>query len=255
MLNKSEAVDYGIDAPGLVKFFFLGGLFVGLVSILANLYWISPSFWQKTVQIGSIIVSGYSLGMGCLMVYWSKIGKLRERDQVISQIPWTGSERVLDVGCGRGLMLIAAAHKLSSGQAIGIDTWQAKDQFSNSSAATINNARIENVAKKVSIQTADMRTLPFEANSFDLIVSHWVVHNLPKKEERQLTLKEMVRVLRPGGLIVLSDIENRNEYLQQFKALGINDCRMLINSFEDIALGIVSFGSFRPISIFATKPI
>jgi arsenite methyltransferase len=255
MTEKFEKVNYGIDAPGLVKFFFFGGLVVASLCILANLFWTSATAWQKAIQIGLAVIAAYLLGMSCLMIYWSKIGKLRERDEVVSEIKWTGKEQVLDVGCGRGLMLIAAGKMLKSGNAVGIDTWEAKDQHANSPEATLDNARLEGVIGKIAVQTADMRALPFEAESFDLIVSHWVVHNLAIKEDRDLTIKEMVRVLRPGGVIALSDIENRSDYVKQLKTLGMTNCRVSLNSFEDTVLGLVSFGSFRPATIYAEKPV
>jgi arsenite methyltransferase len=43
------------------------------------------------------------------MVWSSKVGKLRVRDRLIESLSLRGDESVLDVGCGRGLLLIAAA--------------------------------------------------------------------------------------------------------------------------------------------------
>ena len=80
------------------------------------------------------MATAYLLGMGCFMLYFSKVEKLRERDKLLDLVEWSGQERVLDVGCGRGLMLIGAAKRLSSGKAIGIDLWQQQDQANNSPA-------------------------------------------------------------------------------------------------------------------------
>jgi len=38
---------------------------------------------------------------------------------------------VLDVGCGRGLLLIGAARRLTTGKAVGVDIWQAEDRVGN----------------------------------------------------------------------------------------------------------------------------
>jgi trans-aconitate methyltransferase len=59
--------------------------------------------------------------MGCFMVYDSKVGKIRERDRLLDLVPWRGTEAVLDLGCGRGLMLIGAARRLTTGRATGLD--------------------------------------------------------------------------------------------------------------------------------------
>ena len=42
-------------------------------------------------------------------------------------IPWRGNETVLDVGTGRGLLMIGAARRLTTGISVGIDIWSAKD--------------------------------------------------------------------------------------------------------------------------------
>jgi arsenite methyltransferase len=70
----------------------------------------------------------------------------------------------LDVGCGRGLMLVGAGKWLTSGKAIGIDLWQQQDQANNSSSATLSNAAIEGVADRIEVKTADMCELPFPEN-------------------------------------------------------------------------------------------
>ena len=54
-------------------------------------------------------------------------GKLNHRDYMLSLHAWRGDERVLDVGCGRGLLLAGAARKLRTGHATGLDIWSNVD--------------------------------------------------------------------------------------------------------------------------------
>jgi Methyltransferase domain len=105
--------------------------------------------------------------------------KLTERDRLLDQLPWRGDERILDVGCGRGLLLIGAAKRLVSGRAVGLDLWRTKDQAGNDPAATIANARAEGVAERVELCDGDARRLPFDSQSFDLVVSSLALHNIP----------------------------------------------------------------------------
>src|SRR3546814_19951441 len=96
------------------------------------------------------------------MLWGSKIGKVRLRDKVLATLPWRGDERVLDVGCGHGLMLAGAAQRLLTGRVIGIDIWRSEDQARNSPEATLRNMRLEGVSERVEVRTADARDLPFD---------------------------------------------------------------------------------------------
>lgn len=249
-----ESPDYGLDAPGLVRFFFLAGA-CAIASLVMALVFLSGGTWVGLVAVALAALSAiYLVGMGSLMLFWSKVIKVREREQTLDLIDWRGDERVLDVGCGRGLLMIGAALRLKTGQSVGIDIWAAKDQSGNSPEAARNNAIKAGVPDRVEIQTADMRKLPFAGGSFDVVVSHWVVHNLEDEADRSLALTEMARVLRLGGLLILCDIEHRDAYLAKLKALGFSDCQMIFKPTRDAILGVLSFGSFRPTTIFARAP-
>jgi len=253
MSNLIQRPQYGIDAPGLVRFFFTAGtvaLAVFLVALLSSVF-------GQTLKIIITALSGiaatYLLGMGCFMVYYSKVAKLKDCEKLLNLVQWSGDELVLDVGCGRGLMLVGAAKRLTSGKAIGIDLWQQQDQGNNSAAATLSNAAIEGVAERIEVKTADMRQLPFPENYFDAIVSNWTVHNLEIETDRQKALDEIIRVLKPNGILVLSDIVNQAEYAKHFELRGLVNVQLYNNPVRDLVLKAVSFGSFAPSAISARK--
>ena len=58
--------------------------------------------------------------------------------------------------------------------------------------------------KKLNVILSDMTTLPFEDNTFDYIISIASFHHLSNNERREQALKEMKRVLKPNGEILLS---------------------------------------------------
>ena len=239
---------YGIDAPGLVRGFFLAALGLLAVALLTGAF-VSPA-----AQWGVIILAGYPFGMGCLMLYESLVWKPRASKAILDLAAWTGSEQVLDVGCGRGLMLVAAAHRLTSGTAVGVDLWRAQDQAANGPQATLHNADLDGVADRVRVETADMRALPFADACFDIVVSNLALHNLDMADDRAQALSEMLRVLRPGGGLLLADIALRHEYLARLRALGAKDVAIMVpNPIKDRLLGLVSFGSYQPSTVVATR--
>jgi ubiquinone/menaquinone biosynthesis C-methylase UbiE len=136
-----------------------------------------------------------------------------------------GHERVLDVGCGHGLMLLGIAKRLTTGRAVGIDLWHTQDQAGNAITATEENARRENVPDRVELHTGDLRTLPFDSNSFDVIVSSWAIHNLHGAAQRQKALDEIVRVVKPGGVVALVDIRHTAEYSRDLRNAGLEEVR------------------------------
>ena len=248
--------DYGIDAPTLVRFFFTAGVSVlALVLIFHYLIKTSPPITIFVIVI-FVIAAVYLIGMGTFMVYFSKVTKIQEREKQLNLVTWLGSELVLDVGCGRGLMLVGAAKRLNrAGKAIGIDIWQQQDQSNNTSAAAITNAKIEGVTDRVEVKTADMRQLPFPENHFDIVVSNWAVHNLALYSDRQKTLDEIIRVLKPHGKVIITDIVNQSEYANHFTSRGMVNIQLHNNKTRDKILNIITFGSFAPSTIVANKSL
>jgi arsenite methyltransferase len=253
--------DYGIDAPGVRRGMLVAGAASAVLTGLATAILISSSGATSTAASVGAAVAGmatlYGLGMGAYMTYGSRIGKRRTRERLLDLAqtvsPWTGREVVLDVGCGRGLMLVGAAKRLTTGKAVGIDLWRTEDQAENTPDAAYENARLEGVAERVSIETGDARQLPFPNAFFDVVLSHWVVHNLPEATDRTRVLEEMVRVLRPRGVLVVADIANHEAYRKQLDSYGMTDMRFDTGGREAQIMGFLSGGTFRPQAIVARK--
>jgi len=193
-MKGNRVPNYGIDAPVAVRNLFIVAV-LGVISLITRLLGV----WSRQDLIAVIarplIGAGLSCGaMGLWMIYDSKIGKAREREQYLDKIAWRGDERVLDVGCGLGLFLIGAAKRLSTGRAVGIDKWQQEDLSGNNAAGTLNNAMIEGVADKVEVHTGDARKLPFDDASFNVVLSSMALHNIYNADERQTAVREIARV-------------------------------------------------------------
>jgi arsenite methyltransferase len=154
------------------------------------------------------------------MLCSSKFGKPIVSRHLISSLKLKPYETVLDVGCGRGLLLNEAAKYLESGKAIGVDLWESRDQSGNTVDATMANAYAEGVAERIEIKTADMRSLPLEDGTIDVALSSLAIHNLPTREDRARAIEEISRVLKPGGSLALLDLAHTKEYISTLKRLG-----------------------------------
>jgi arsenite methyltransferase len=245
---KSKA-DYGLDAPVVVRRLALGGL--ALVSVGLALHYLPTTAdfrWLRQWALG-----GLSSGVGCLltagvMVWGSKIGKLRLRDRVLATFSWRGDERVLDVGCGHGLMLIGAANHLTRGKALGLDLWKKEDQAGNSRAATQENVQREGVADRVELHDGDARALPFADGSFDLVLSSWALHNIYEGAGRAQAVREICRVLQPGGRVALTDIRHAAEYAREFQQAGMVNVRRSWPNFLFVTPTVTVFAEKPPVS-------
>ncbi|MFZ0217452.1 MAG: class I SAM-dependent methyltransferase [Candidatus Dormiibacterota bacterium] len=163
-------------------------------------------------------------GVQACYLYTTRAGKFGVWAELLDGLGLRGGERVLDLGCGRGAVLNAAAARVPQGRAVGVDLWHA-DQSGNSPEATRRNARLEGVADLVDVLTADMTRLPFPDRSFDLVVSNLAIHNLPSAEGRRAAIEEAVRVLRAGGRLVLVDLWFTSQHAVRCRELGLSQVR------------------------------
>lgn len=260
-MSETTRPDYGLDAPGVVRNLILVAVAgVALWGTAKAGWWsgdlaVSPSDSVRLVfPIGWIALwpAATCAVMAAWMVWDSKVGKVRNRERLLDLIRWTGAEYVLDVGCGRGLMLIGAAKRLTTGTATGVDIWQAEDLSGNKPEATLRNAELEGVNARVDVKTADMRNLPFADGTFDVVVSCAAIHNLYAVEDRATAIREIARVLKQGGRGVIDDIRHHGEYTRVFSVSGCaverRDSRL-----SSAFLTLLTMGSLRPATLVVSK--
>ena len=110
--------------------------------------------------------------------------------------------RGLDVGCGTG-RLLAFLHRTWPGMKLtGIDLSQPYLEEAR---------RLIGCTARVKLDEAAAEVLPFDDASLDLVVSSFLLHELPKKVRAQV-LAEMTRVLKPGGLVVIVDSMQKGDH-------------------------------------------
>ena len=114
----------------------------------------------------------------------------------------------LDVGCGSGALTIAAAKRNPNAKVYGVDRW-GKEYSSFSRDLCEENAESEGVDNTVFMK-GDATELDFPDEHFDAVMSNYVYHNI--NMNRQLLVRETLRVLKKGGTFVIHDIMSPRRY-------------------------------------------
>jgi arsenite methyltransferase len=218
-VTAGRKVSYGIDAPGVIRNLALGGVTLFLIAL-----------FLPTIELGPVVLltrPGFYIGAIAmfvpvvLMLLYSTMGKFRHRDRMIALAHLRGDEQVLDVGTGRGLLLAGAAKHLTIGRAVGIDIWSQKDLSSNNQAATQANLEAEGVADRCELRSEPAQAMRFSDGSMDAVFSLMCIHNIPAAAERDAACREIARVLKPGGVAVISDYKNTGRYADVFNESGL----------------------------------
>ena len=111
-------------------------------------------------------------------------------DDELRELPY---DRALELGCGSGFFLLnlIQAGVARRGSVTDLSPGMVK-------VATRNG---ENLGLEIDGRVADAEGIPYDDNTFDLVVGHAVLHHIPDVE---LSLREVVRVLKPGGRFVFA---------------------------------------------------
>jgi arsenite methyltransferase len=214
-MSAAKRADYGFDAPGAA--FGLG------VAAVAFLIWtvlsvISGSGYWALFPLVWAVYFGLSTAS---FVYTTRRGKFQVWRELLAGVGLAGDERVVDLGCGRGAVLLLAARRLPRRRPIGVDLWRTVDQSGNDPARTLANADAEGV--DAALLTGDLRALPLRDGTADVVVSSLAIHNIPKAEGRLAAIREAARILRPGGKLVIVDYRHVKAYAEELRRLGLND--------------------------------
>ena len=210
---------YGYDAPGIMRGMLVAG--AGLLAASVTAATVGQGRWPGIAAVTLAVAGVVPLFLGVVMFTYSAVGKMRMRDRMLDMVPWTGTETVLDVGTGAGLLLIGAARRLTTGRAIGIDVWATKDLSGDARAMIARNAGIERVSGRCEVDTADARALPMADESFDRVLSLLCLHNIEEPGGQDRACQEIARVLRPGGTALIGDYVPTSRYAAAFAANGL----------------------------------
>ncbi len=122
------------------------------------------------------------------------------------------TDRLLDIATGTGFLAFEFAKHVF--EVIGID-------FTEEMLAIAKQYKADNNIKNVAFESADVESLPFEDNCFDLVSCRFAFHHFLRPEK---AMSEMTRVLKHGGKLVLSDITSsedikKSEYQNEMETI------------------------------------
>lgn len=156
-------------------------------------------------------------------------------------------QTVLDLGCGAGLDLLLAAKMVGTeGKVIGVDM---TDDMLQKAQQNIDNSGHQNIELKKGL----IENLPIESNSIDWVISNCVINLSSGKDQ---AFSEIVRVLKPGGEILISDIVAQNmpwwvkksgllvaacmggaiaekDYLSKLQTAGLSECNVVARQYYE----------------------
>ncbi len=230
-IEPGGKADYGLDAPGVIRNLLLLSLGEFVLAVFLPF---RGKNYRKWLRVGALTAGLGTLYSPLAMYYYSKRKKFQHRDRLLDLAELQPDSRILDIGSGRGLLAIGAAKRSPVMRVTAIDIWQKSDLSGNSEEALRSNIDLEEVGGRVHVYEADARKLPFEANSFERVVSNLCLHNVGantgvrgkigesyRQQERARALGEIARVLAPGGRAVISDLRYIDEDAAELERLGL----------------------------------
>jgi ubiquinone/menaquinone biosynthesis C-methylase UbiE len=169
--------------------------------------------WQTDGYFSQHSAKLYDLGVELLFVGMADVMRRQALAEVVRRKAH-GQVRLLDVGSGTGRFLLQAASTLPGSKLSGVDLSPWYVSFARD---LLDDDRLGKQSPP-EVDVANAESLPFPDNSFDVVTSIFMLHELPRRVRRNV-IAEMRRVLVPGGLLVLEDAAQPSDSFELTAAL------------------------------------
>jgi len=181
---------------------------IGLIALLLLLLSLLPLPFpvRLLLWLCSSTFLGVALYLLAVYLLFADFGgnlQSKVRQVLLDHVAWDGHGKALDIGTGNGALAIRLAHTYPHAFCEGVDVWGQQWEYAQSLCE--QNAVIEHVADRVHFQQGSAAQLPFPDEAFDVVVSHFVFHEVATSDTRQV-LHEALRVLRQGGAFAFQDM-------------------------------------------------
>ena len=217
--KRSEKPKYGLYAIKIIAMLFSVIELVGLLLLSAGY-----AFNITYLTIGGWIITAFGIYMivaHFLSLYVFTVVGTTRFSRIAKHMELKGNEYVLDVGTGTGRTAIQMAKRLTTGKLVGIDIWDTMELGGNSPERTYKNAEIEGVKDKVEFKFGNVLEIPFDDDVFDIVTCSSVLNNLHREKDRIKALKEILRVLKPKGKLMLLEPLRNFRMFCAFTPLGV----------------------------------
>jgi arsenite methyltransferase len=177
---------------------------------------------MRAIAVLAAVGGAAVAGSAACYLYSTGPGKRAIWARLLDELGLRGDDHVLDVGCGRGAMLMLAARRLPAGRAVGADVWRRRDQSGNSRAAAERNAVAEGVrGPGWSLSTRTRVTFRLRRRRSTWWSAAWrsPTSRRPAGAHKRCTRR---RVLRPGGRLRIVD-EGAGRYAAVLRDAGCTD--------------------------------
>ena len=155
-------------------------------------------------------------------------------NQVVDEVFGTKKSKILDIGCGEGVLIYLMFKKTKSA-ITGIDTDQLSLDFAKN--------KLKSLKVKAKLKTASAYKLPFKNNAFDLVVSAEVVEHLTDIKKY---LTQIKKVLKPNGQLIITT---------PVKLGSIPEDKMHVKEFTPKELKVLLSRYFDKVTIKTSHPL
>ncbi len=238
MAKTAQTSDYGnwVSKKLLVRMF-------KIFLVFALLFGLSVTGgWHQAIISSLLIAALVSLAASIYLLYarreFSPEGsdiQNRILDLLLGHINWSGDGKVLEIGCGSGSLIIKLAKKYTNASLTGIDYWGGMWEYSQQKCQ--DNAQAEGVFDRIDFFQASAAELPFKQESFDLVVSNLVFHEVQDAKDKRDVIKEALRVAKKGGVFAFQDLflvkklyGDSNDLLAEIKSWDIQEVHLVDTS-------------------------
>jgi ubiquinone/menaquinone biosynthesis C-methylase UbiE len=174
------------------------------------------------------------------------LGADRARAALLDYAPLRDGDHVLDIGCGTGTLAVLIKRLYPQVEVTGLDP--------DRKALARARRKAERAGVGVSFEQGFADEIKHPAAFFDVVLSSFMFHHL-KSDEKTNTLREILRVLKPGGRLLLLDFDVPEHGVHHgFQRMFHSHARLKDNS-EHRILELMTAAGFRDATRVGARPV